>query len=312
MGIYERTDPRGRRRYDIEFVQHGKRVYERTPPGTTKAQARERETALRRGLYDQTALGKHPEILLREAVQAWLNTKPHKHHRNVVSKANLLAPFIGDHTVGEAPDVARLAQEAWSQSLSAATINRRLAILKAALTWYGRPEIGRQIKLRRESNAREVYLSRAQVWRLRSKASNAKVGAAIMVAAYSGLRASEILGLKADGINANSLTVPTSKNGRPRVVPVPGRLLSPFLRELPLGISYDYLHKEFCKARDAAGLGREVTFHCLRHTYASWMINAGVDILTLSKLLGHSSVTTTQRYAHLYDQTLRKAVKRLK
>jgi site-specific recombinase XerD len=52
-----------------------------------------------------------------------------------------------------------------------------------------------------------------------------------------------------------------------------------------------------------------VSFHELRHTYASFLANAGVDLLTISRLLGHSDTRITSRhYAHLCDTTLKRAV----
>jgi integrase len=80
---------------------------------------------------------------------------------------------------------------------------------------------------------------------------------------------------------------------------------------LPLGISYWQLHKEFSAAREKAGMPH-VQFHDLRHTCASWLINAGVDLYTVGKILGHSGPATTARYAHLSTQTLEKAMARLR
>ena len=55
-----------------------------------------------------------------------------------------------------------------------------------------------------------------------------------------------------------------------------------------------------------------VAFHELRHTYASHLAQAGVDLLTISKLLGHADTrTTTRHYAHLADKTLAAAVTKL-
>ena len=60
-------------------------------------------------------------------------------------------------------------------------------------------------------------------------------------------------------------------------------------------------------AKDA-GLSKHITFHTARHTFAVLMLSAGVDIYTLSKLLGHSSVNTTQIYADILDSRRREAV----
>lgn len=58
----------------------------------------------------------------------------------------------------------------------------------------------------------------------------------------------------------------------------------------------------------AAGITKHITFHTSRHTFAVLMLSAGVDIYTLSRLLGHSSVTTTQIYADIVDARRRQAV----
>jgi len=65
-------------------------------------------------------------------------------------------------------------------------------------------------------------------------------------------------------------------------------------------------------ACEAAKISPAVTFHELRHTYASTLAQRGVDLLTISKLLGHADVRITARhYAHLCDATLKAAVDKL-
>ncbi len=56
---------------------------------------------------------------------------------------------------------------------------------------------------------------------------------------------------------------------------------------------------------------KNIDLHTLRHTFASHLVMQGVDILTVSKLLGHSSVMMTEKYAHLAQEHLRQAVERL-
>jgi integrase len=184
-------------------------------------------------------------------------------------------------------------------------------VLKASLTVAGRDEIGKLIPLQREDNQKHVYLTREEVNRIASCAPmGSPLRAAIYIAAYTGLRASELLALPSTPTPSPSVMVRMSKSGKPRVVPLPS-ILQPYLSALPLPLSYDSLSRSFCKVRAAAGLPADVTFHTLRHSYASWMIRAGVDLVTLSKLLGHSSVQITARYAHLYDDALKVAVRKL-
>lgn len=59
---------------------------------------------------------------------------------------------------------------------------------------------------------------------------------------------------------------------------------------------------------ETAGIKKHITFHCARHTFATLMLTYGSDIYTVSKLLGHSSVKTTEIYAKIVDERKRKAV----
>ena len=68
--------------------------------------------------------------------------------------------------------------------------------------------------------------------------------------------------------------------------------------------AYDYLHDWSKKA----GIRKNVTFHVARHTYATLLLYYGADLYTVSKLLGHTNIKTTQIYAKVMDETKRKAV----
>ena len=60
-----------------------------------------------------------------------------------------------------------------------------------------------------------------------------------------------------------------------------------------------------------AGIEKHVTFHTSRHTYATWMLSKGIDIYTVSKLLGHKNLRTTEVYAKIIDETKENAVNKL-
>jgi integrase len=70
------------------------------------------------------------------------------------------------------------------------------------------------------------------------------------------------------------------------------------------------LKNGFALACETAGIA-DVTWHTLRHTFASRLVNSGVDIVTVKELLGHSSISVTMRYAHTNIESKRAAVAKL-
>jgi integrase len=62
----------------------------------------------------------------------------------------------------------------------------------------------------------------------------------------------------------------------------------------------------------AAGITKKITFHCFRHTYATLQLNNGTDIYTVSKMLGHRDLKSTQVYAKIVDKTKREATEKIK
>lgn len=68
------------------------------------------------------------------------------------------------------------------------------------------------------------------------------------------------------------------------------------------------IQKYLKKMIERAGIDKPITFHCSRHTFATLDLAYGADLYTVSKLLGHKRVTTTQVYAKIVDESKRKAV----
>ncbi|GAB2629984.1 site-specific integrase [Emticicia sediminis] len=74
------------------------------------------------------------------------------------------------------------------------------------------------------------------------------------------------------------------------------------------GLEYSaYQNKFLHQWIAAAGIKKDITFHCFRHTFATLQLSKGTDIYTVSKMLGHRELKTTQVYAKIIDETKRKA-----
>jgi integrase len=79
------------------------------------------------------------------------------------------------------------------------------------------------------------------------------------------------------------------------------------------GLEYSaYYNKFLYQWLGAAGITKEITFHCFRHTFATLQLSKGTDIYTVSKMLGHRNIQTTQIYAKVVDKLKREAADRIK
>jgi integrase len=79
------------------------------------------------------------------------------------------------------------------------------------------------------------------------------------------------------------------------------------------GLTYSaYENKNLAKWIGLSGITKDITFHCFRHTFATLQLSKGTDIYTVSKMLGHRELKTTQVYAKIIDQTKREAADKIK
>lgn len=79
------------------------------------------------------------------------------------------------------------------------------------------------------------------------------------------------------------------------------------------GLTYSvYSNKHLYQWIGAAGITKDITFHCFRHTFATLQLSKGTDIYTVSKMLGHRELKTTQIYAKVIDQTKRAAADKIR
>ena len=301
-----RRDKRGR--YHVEFAQGGARVHRVLPEGATREQASRYETKLRRELFDVKELGEIPNYTLAEAVMRYLKEYQGRAKKQTENHARRLQQNVVGRNLAEILVVASECRE--QARLGAATRNRRLAILRRVANlayrrwgWLKDP-LGQKIELLPEPKGREVYLTREQVRELVEKMPNQAAKDAVLIAAYSGLRREELLKLTKEDVVDGCFVVRLSKSGKPRRVPVHPALNDAITR-LPLKISGDYLSHAVSRAMPG------VRLHDLRHTTASWLIQAGVRLYTVGVILGHSQTQTTARYSHLATEQLEEAVKKI-
>jgi integrase len=212
-----------------------------------------------------------------------------------------------------------------------ATVNRELTLLKAiftkAVAWkmLDRTPTA-EVRYLPVNNARLRYLTPEEINRLLA-ATRADVAVwlapAMLLALHTGLRQGELLALRWRDVDRSVglLAIETTKNNEKRRVPLNGvtravldalprfgeRVLS-----WPWGepISRTTLYAAFGRACAHAGIS-DFHWHDLRHTFASHLVMAGVDLRTVQELLGHKTLEMTVRYSHLAPAHKAAAVEKL-
>lgn len=310
--------PKGNRWEVRVRVGNGGRIERTLPPGATRADARALETAIRRAQIE-TALGRRPERLIDDALDQWIAVGADKlksWKRDLRYRFAVLREHTAGKPLGSLIEVAeKIKRDGQKEGLAPASINRYIALLRRIgnLTerwgWTDLP-LGRRVQLLPEHSVRNEFLTPAQVQKIARKA-DALTADMIRFAALTGLRLGELLALQPEQVR-NGLLVLTSntKSGRPRGIPLPPEAARIASRRLPWTLSRDQLRDRFIAARNAAGMPH-VRWHDLRHTYASWLVQAGQPLTAVRDLLGHSSLSVTHRYAHLAPAHLAEAVSHL-
>jgi integrase len=209
--------------------------------------------------------------------------------------------------------------------------NRTLGVLSKmfnlAEVWGLRPDGSnpcRHVPKYREKK-RERYLSEGELLRLGQTLADVEedgsetvyVVAAIRLLILTGCRLGEIQKLEWEFIKGDTMALPDSKTGARRI-PLP-QAAREVLSALPRLSGNPYvivgivegqhatdMQRPWRRIRERAGLS-DVRIHDLRHSYASSAISAGTDLALLMRLLGHTQIQTTMRYAHLYDAPVRNA-----
>jgi integrase len=325
--------------YWIRYTdQHRKLRREKVGPflELVKSTVEKRRSEVREGKFFPEKITQRP-ILFSEVARDFLSySKKFKrsHAHDTSRMAELLRLWrdvpIPDLTPGRIEkDLSECSeQDQWMP----ATYNRYRALVSEVFSLAIRDQKAttnpiRGTRHRVENNTRVRYLSDDEEKQLidHVRTNCPEHEAEIVVALHSGMRRSEQYvtpdcpdgGLKWQHINFRNdlITLPRSKHGESRHVPM-NSTLRETLEQLRKSTGSLYVFPVeppdvwFPAACEKAKV-EDLTWHCLRHTFASRLVMAGVDLRTVQELMGHKTITTTLRYAHLAPKHQAEAVERL-
>lgn len=180
----------------------------------------------------------------------------------------------------------------------------------------GRADANERIVAAREPQRLPVVLSREEVVRFLEAVSVLRNRVALTTAYGAGLRVSEVASLETSAIDSSRMLIRIieGKGGKDRYVMLspqllrilraywrlarPGRWLFPG-HDPAQPVSTATLQDACREAARQAGLGKSVTVHTLRHSFATHLLEAGTDIRIIQALLGHARLSTTARYTQV-------------
>lgn len=243
--------------------------------------------------------------------------------------------FLADERIGGLPDADTRAVRAYvarlhQRRLSKATIARKLAAVRSCFRFLARrgalpanparqvrsPRLGRRLPSFLPVDEATVLLNAPP----EPSAAGARDRALLELLYASGLRVAEGCGLDLDDLDEARRTVRVvGKGDKERVVPVGetalealaahlamrGRRRGPlFLNARGGRLTPRSAHRIVRARARLAGIDQRVTPHTLRHSFATHMLGAGADLRLIQELLGHSRLSTTQRYTHVSPEHL--------
>jgi len=201
------------------------------------------------------------------------------------------------------------------RKLATSSVNTKLAGIQFLYQQVlGQPRFDLKVD-RTRSGRLPQPLGRSEVGRLIDATSNPKHRAMLMTAYGGGLRVSEVVNLQIGDIHSERMLihVRSGKGNKDRYTILSRRLLKE-LRDYWVAFQPDLwlfpnwygqplstacLQKVYYASKQRAGITRGQGIHCLRHSFATHLLEAGVDLTTIGRLLGHRGLSTTARYLHV-------------
>lgn len=206
------------------------------------------------------------------------------------------------------------------KKLSYSSCNHKIV----AINFFFREVVGRKVDLRvpmKRSGRLPEPLSRQEVARLIDTAENQKHRVLMMTTYSAGLRVSELVRLRPQDIHSDRMLIRVNqgKGRKDRYTLLSERLLSElraYWREsrpeswlFPNHVRTDHMPtctpaRAFYRLKQRAGITHGRGIHTLRHSFATHLLEAGVDLRTIQILMGHNSLNTTVKYLHVSEKRL--------
>ncbi len=250
--------------------------------------------------------------------------------RNYIRDVGRFATFLRrPPDLATAEDLRRFQVEQQDAGVPVPTINSIVSALRFFFTHtIDRPDLARKLVRVAHPRTLPVVLSRDKVARLLDATTCLKHQAALSVAYGAGLRVAEVAALKVTDIDSERMLirVERGKGGRYRNAMLPGDLLILLRQWWKVGrqqgvmhrdgwlfpgqhlgkpISTRQLHRIVVEAAQAAQIPKRVGPHTLRHSFATHLLEDGVDIRVIQALLGHAKLENTAFYTRVATRTVR-------
>lgn len=211
--------------------------------------------------------------------------------------------------------------EKYEKGQSSQTINVYLNAIKYFYREICKSSTFIDLKFAKTAHKLPVILSRVEIENIINSINNQKHRLLISLSYGAGFRVSETINLKIKDINLEELTIHIkgAKGNKDRMTVFPEKLKLAIKEIIVLRDKNDYVfaserggkltertaQKVFEKALINAKIQKDATFHSLRHSFATHLLENGVDVRYVQELLGHQNIRTTQIYTHVTNLSLK-------
>lgn len=207
------------------------------------------------------------------------------------------------------------------RNLSPQTINLSLNAIKFLYRDVLKSRDKIDIKCAKRPKKLPVVLSKNEIGKIITAVKNPKHRLILALAYGAGLRVSEVISLRVKDINIEELTIhlKNAKGKKDRITIFPEKLKVDIKNLIAEKNKNDFMfaserggklttrtaQKVFTKALKKAGVKKDATFHSLRHSFATHLLENGVDVRYIQELLGHQNIRTTQRYTQVTNPSIK-------